>query len=151
MSKNKRQFMIASVVINLYQNKLQEKEKNEAIILKLAEVEKIINRPLREWKEKHPEAKENSTIELATEDEIVKSLFSYDFANLTVTPRCRLLESMRAEGNMLSIRFSNNYFELLKASDKTLDKAEAEEMKRVEKELAEATKSNTKKIRCYIL
>ena len=145
MSKSKRQFMIASVVINLYQNKLQEKEKNEAVEIPLSEVEAIINRPLLEWKEKHPNGREDATIELATQKEIEKSIFSYDFANVTVTPRCRLLESARSHEGILSIKFSNNYFALLKASDKILDKAEAEEQKRIEKELAEATKSNTKK------
>ena len=137
MSKSKRQFMIASVVINLYQNKLQEKKKNETISIPVAEVEKIINRPLREWKEKHPEAKESTTIDLATEDEIIKSVFAYEFSNVTVTPRCRLLETMKYQDKVLSIRFSNNYFALLKASDEILDKAEAEEMKRNKKELAE--------------
>lgn len=121
LSQTQRRFMIANFILELYQDELATKTANKEISMYMQSLISKINEPIKEWHSIHP--KDDYIMPLTDAEEIKKCILKTDYHITTVVPNCRYIEYKKfdADAGKLIIKFTDNYFKLLKASKKLFD------------------------------
>lgn len=121
ISQTQRRFMIANFVLEMYQNELATKTANKEVSMYVHTLVNKVNEPLKEWHSIHPN--EDYILPLTNAEELKKSILNTDYHIATVVPNCRYIEYKKydADAGTMTIKFTDNYFKLLKASKKLFD------------------------------